>query len=86
MDILEKIYHNIKQQFTFVPATVSKTVDTVNKSINQVRIPPLTKENVLFYYLPMQGLVSYTTLSVGVMNPHLMVRYVDSCFVYGLSI
>lgn len=76
MDILQKLYINLKQQVTFLPATVSKTVETVNKSLNQVRVPPVTKENVLFYYLPMQGLVSYTTLSVGVMNPQLMVRYV----------
>lgn len=74
MDILHKLYINLKQQVTFLPATVSKTVETVNKSLNQVRVPPVTKENVLFYYLPIQGLVSYTTLSVGVMNPQLMVR------------
>ncbi|XP_034824630.1 uncharacterized protein [Maniola hyperantus] len=74
MEILESIYHNIRRQFNTLPATVNKTVDTVNKSINQVKVPPFTRDNVLYYYLPIQGLVSYTTLSVGVMNPHLMIR------------
>lgn len=74
MEILYRVYHNLKRQFSALPATVSKTVEKVNKSIIHARVPPFTKENVLFYYLPMQGLVSYTTLSIGVMNPHLMVR------------
>ncbi|KAI5631551.1 hypothetical protein NE865_15728 [Phthorimaea operculella] len=39
-----------------------------------MKVPPLNKDNILYYYLPMQGLVSYTTLSVTVMNPLLMVR------------
>lgn len=78
MEILERIYDIVRRQFNTLPATVNRTVDTVNKSFNQVRVPPFTKENVLYYYLPIQGLVSYTTLSVGVMNPHLMVRYVKS--------
>lgn len=76
MEILYRVYHNLKRQFSALPATVSNTVEKVNKSIIHARVPPFTKENVLFYYLPMQGLVSYTTLSIGVMNPHLMVRYV----------
>lgn len=74
MDILERIYNGLKRQVVTIPATITKSVDTINKSMNQVRIPPFTKDNVLFYYLPMQGLVSYSTLSIGVMNPHLMVR------------
>lgn len=78
MEILERIYDIVRRQFNTLPATVNRTVDTVNKSLYQVRVPPFTKENVLYYYLPIQGLVSYTTLSVGVMNPHLMVRYVIS--------
>lgn len=76
MDILEKIYRNIRQQIINLPGTVPKTVDLLNKSVGNVRLPPFTKDNVLYYYLPLQGLVSYTTLSVSVMNPHLMVRYV----------
>ncbi|XP_041976419.1 uncharacterized protein LOC121731131 [Aricia agestis] len=74
MDILEKLYINIKRQVTNLPASLTSTVDLVNKSMNQVRIPPLTKDNILYYYMPIQGLVSYTTLSVSVMNPQLITR------------
>ncbi|KPI97929.1 PREDICTED: uncharacterized protein LOC106125170 [Papilio xuthus] len=74
MEFFEKIYANIKTQVFSLPVTVPKTVEYINKSVNRIRIPPFTKDNVLFYYLPLQGLVSYTTLSVSVMNPHLMVR------------
>lgn len=75
MEIFERVYRNIIRNFNELPVTVNKTVDIINKSINNVRVPPLTRDNVLYYYIPMQGLVSYTTLSVSVMNPHLMVRY-----------
>lgn len=37
-------------------------------------LKPLTKENILFYYAPMQGVASYTALAVNVMNPSLIVR------------
>lgn len=74
MEILERIYRTIRGQIANLPASIPKTVDYVNKSVSKVRIPPFNKDNVLYYYLPMQGLVSYTTLSVSVMNPHLMVR------------
>lgn len=77
MDILEKIYRNVRLQITNLSASVPKTVDVLNKSVANVKLPPFTKDNVLYYYLPLQGLVSYTTLSVSVMNPHLMVRYVN---------
>lgn len=78
MDYLDKVYSNIKQQVSNLPVTIPKTIDYFNKSVNRIRIPPLTKDNVLYYYFPLQGLISYTTLSVSVMNPHLMVRYVFS--------
>lgn len=74
MDILERIYLNIRRQIINLPNTVPKTVDQLNKSVSSLRLPPFTKDNVLYYYVPLQGLVSYTTLSVSVMNPHLMVR------------
>ncbi|XP_022920360.2 uncharacterized protein [Onthophagus taurus] len=35
---------------------------------------PLTKSNILFYYVPAQGVLSYTALSVNVMNPSLILR------------
>ncbi|KAI8428846.1 hypothetical protein MSG28_007493 [Choristoneura fumiferana] len=74
MEILERIYRNIRGHISSMPATVPKAVDFVNKSVNKVKIPPFTRDNVLYYYIPLQGLASYTTLSVSVMNPHLMVR------------
>ncbi|XP_068630584.1 uncharacterized protein [Battus philenor] len=74
MDFFEKMYVHIKRQLSNLPGAVPKTIDYFNKSVQRIRIPPFTKDNVLFYFLPMQGLVSYTTLSVSVMNPHLMVR------------
>jgi hypothetical protein len=75
MDILESIYRNVRAHVVNIPANLPNTVDYIHKSMSRVRVPPFTKDNVLYYYLPMQGLVSYTTLSVSVMNPHLMVRY-----------
>lgn len=74
MEILERIYRNIRGHISSMPATMPKAVDFVSKSVNKVKIPPFTRDNVLYYYLPLQGLASYTTLSVSVMNPHLMVR------------
>lgn len=74
MEILEKVYRNLRRHVTNMPTCVPHAVDFINKSVNNVRLPPLTRDNMLYYYLPMQGLVSYTTLSVSVMNPHLMVR------------
>lgn len=38
-------------------------------------LKPLTCQNVLFYYAPIQGVVSYTSLSINVMNPSLILRY-----------
>ena len=38
-------------------------------------LKPLNKQNLLFYYAPVQGALSYTALSVNVMNPSLMLRY-----------
>lgn len=37
-------------------------------------LKPLTKENILHFYAPAQGVISYTALSVNVMNPSLIVR------------
>lgn len=35
---------------------------------------PFTAHNVLFYYAPIQGALSYTSLSINVMNPSLVLR------------
>ncbi|XP_023014385.1 uncharacterized protein [Leptinotarsa decemlineata] len=37
-------------------------------------LKPLTGRNILFYYAPVQGVLSYTALSVNVMNPSLVLR------------
>lgn len=37
---------------------------------------PFTKQNVLYYYAPIHGLVSYGALAVNVMNPALAIQYV----------
>ncbi|EDS34366.1 conserved insect protein [Culex quinquefasciatus] len=37
-------------------------------------LKPLTKENILFYYIPVQSMVSYAALSVNVMNPSIAIR------------
>lgn len=37
-------------------------------------LKPLNLNNVLYYYAPIQGVISYTALSVNVMNPSLVVR------------
>ncbi|KAF7271032.1 uncharacterized protein LOC143198843 [Rhynchophorus ferrugineus] len=37
-------------------------------------LKPLTSQNLLFYYAPAQGVLSYTALSVNVMNPSLVLR------------
>ena len=37
---------------------------------------PLTKNNILYYYSPLLGAGSYTLLSVNVMNPSLVIRWV----------
>lgn len=42
----------------------------------KIGLRPLTRENVLFYYIPMQSVVSYAALSVNIMNPTLVARLV----------
>ncbi|XP_017777806.1 PREDICTED: uncharacterized protein LOC108563594 [Nicrophorus vespilloides] len=37
-------------------------------------LKPLNTNNILFYYAPIQGVLSYTALSVNVMNPSLVLR------------
>ncbi|XP_052860528.1 uncharacterized protein LOC128267679 [Anopheles cruzii] len=39
-----------------------------------LRLRPLTKENILYYYFPLKGMVSYAALSVNVMNPSIAIR------------
>lgn len=37
-------------------------------------LKPITTQNILFYYAPVQGVLSYTALSINVMNPSLVLR------------
>ncbi|XP_053688026.1 uncharacterized protein LOC128737419 [Sabethes cyaneus] len=37
-------------------------------------LKPLTKENILYFYFPLQSMVSYAALSVNVMNPSIAIR------------
>lgn len=47
-----------------------------NKSVvKSLGLKPLTKENILYYYVPLQSMVSYAALSVNVMNPSIAIRY-----------
>ncbi|ENN70944.1 uncharacterized protein LOC109544841 [Dendroctonus ponderosae] len=41
---------------------------------SKLGLKPLTSQNLLFYYAPAQGVLSYTALSVNVMNPSLVLR------------
>uniref|UniRef100_A0AAG5DI90 Uncharacterized protein n=1 Tax=Anopheles atroparvus TaxID=41427 RepID=A0AAG5DI90_ANOAO len=41
---------------------------------NTLRLRPLTKENILYYYFPLKGMVSYAALSVNVMNPSIAIK------------
>ena len=41
---------------------------------SKIGLKPLTGHNILFYYAPLQGALSYSALSVNVMNPSLILR------------
>lgn len=40
----------------------------------KIGLKPFTKNNILYYYFPVQSLVSYAALSVNVMNPSVAIR------------
>ncbi|XP_050081014.1 uncharacterized protein LOC126568560 [Anopheles maculipalpis] len=42
--------------------------------VNTLRLRPLTKENILYYYFPLKGMLSYAALSVNVMNPSIAIK------------
>jgi hypothetical protein len=42
--------------------------------IKESGLKPITKKNILFHYSPLVGVVSYSFLSLNVMNPGLVVR------------
>lgn len=39
-----------------------------------IAMKPITKENLLSFYLPVNSLISYTALSVNIMNPALRTK------------
>lgn len=41
-------------------------------------LKPLSANNILYYYAPLQGVFSYTALSVNVMNPNLILRLLST--------
>ncbi|XP_018323392.1 uncharacterized protein LOC108735753 [Agrilus planipennis] len=45
-----------------------------NDPRSKLTLKPLNSQNILFYYAPLQGALSYTALSVNVMNPSLVLR------------
>nr|CAD7405628.1 unnamed protein product [Timema poppensis] len=39
-----------------------------------IHLKPLTQHNIFYYYLPLNGAINYTALSVNIMNPSLFSR------------
>ena len=54
--------------------------DANQSLVKNLGLKPLTKENILYYYFPLQSMVSYAALSVNVMNPSIAIRFVRCCF------
>lgn len=52
-------------------------LDTIKKSIK-----PFNQQNVMYYYAPIYGATNYALLSVNVMHPSLMYRYVNGLASY----
>lgn len=46
--------------------------DKICTMCEKLGLKPFTKENIYYYYIPIQGLASYGALSVNVMNPALI--------------
>ncbi|KAF4533559.1 hypothetical protein B566_EDAN001045 [Ephemera danica] len=51
---------------------------------NKMGIKRLTTDNILYYYAPLQGAVSFTALSVNSMNPAFMMRLLPKKDVTGM--
>nr|CAD7591166.1 unnamed protein product [Timema genevievae] len=58
---------------------------TVSKRpMNSIHLKPLTQHNIFYYYLPLNGAINYTALSVNIMNPSLFSSGVGSIlFTFG---
>ncbi|XP_037032542.1 uncharacterized protein LOC119071669 [Bradysia coprophila] len=55
---------------------MSTTIQTGNSCslCERIGLRPLTKQNILYYYAPLNGMVSYAAMSINVMNPSLAYR------------
>ncbi|XP_044764343.1 uncharacterized protein LOC123320915 [Coccinella septempunctata] len=42
--------------------------------VSKLGLKPLNTQTLLYYYVPFQGVLSYTALSINVMNPSLVLR------------
>nr|CAD7441168.1 unnamed protein product [Timema bartmani]CAD7456320.1 unnamed protein product [Timema tahoe] len=53
-------------------------------TMNSIHLKPLTQHNIFYYYLPLNGAINYTALSVNIMNPSLFSSGVGSIlFTFG---
>lgn len=67
-------YLKIVQVFSFELEKMASASETRVSLCGKLGLKPLTVQNILFYYAPVQGVLSYTALSVNVMNPSLVLR------------
>ncbi|XP_071542013.1 uncharacterized protein [Panulirus ornatus] len=56
-------------------ASMENFAHKVNSGLVRAGLRPITKENMLFYYMPMKGCASYGILSVQMFNPELFENF-----------
>ncbi|CAG9763055.1 unnamed protein product [Ceutorhynchus assimilis] len=56
---------------------MSATESSKTSLTSKLGLKPFTGKNLLFFYAPAQGVLSYTALSVNVMNPSLVLRFIN---------
>ena len=62
-DLLEGLREQWRQQYPVISHQVMVVRDQM--------VRPLTPENMFYHYLPLQGMVTYSVLSLNVMTPRL---------------
>ena len=62
-DLLEGLREHWRQQYPVIRHQVMVVRDQL--------VRPLTPENMFYHYLPLQGMVTYSVLSLNVMTPRL---------------
>lgn len=75
MDILVN-YFSALYPFSKYDQNKMSAADSRVSITGKLGLRPFTTHNILFYYAPIQGALSYTSLSVNVMNPSLVLRFV----------